>query len=103
MHNADKDSPTAPSCNFEYLGFITLSDNSSTNFKSRELQSVTVEPKIGTHLKLRLGKPFQNEFNESGQISLIAVNILGEDLTEETLDAPINDNTSICDDLSFCM
>lgn len=102
LHNAtDEDTPTTPSTtSFEYLGFITLSDNATTNHKSRELQSVTVEPKVGTHLKLRLSAPYQNEFNETGQISLLAVNVLGENTA--TLEEP-NTFTSICDDLSFCM
>lgn len=101
LHNAEEsDTPTTPSTqSYEYLGFITLSDNSSTNHKSRELQSVTVEPKVGTHLKLRLSPPYPNEFNETGQISLLAVNVLGD----PELSPPADSYMSLCDDLSFCM
>lgn len=105
LHNAEKDTPTTPSSHtFEYLGFITLSDNSGTNFKSRELQSVDVEPKTGSHLKLRLSQPFPNDLNETGQISLIAVNVLGLELESEAAACSSSDSfLSICDDLSFCM
>lgn len=105
LHNADKETPTTPSAqSFEYLGFITLSDNLATNYASRELQSVTVEPKVGTHLKLRISAPYRNDLNETGQVSLLAINVLGE--TELDLRPPTTDDSfciSICDDLSFCM
>lgn len=106
MHNAEdgEDTPTTPSTQaFDYLGFITLSDNSSTSHKSRELQSVSVQHKLGTHLKLRLSAPYPNEFNDTGQISLLAVNVLGyagECQEEEEGAHPF---VSLCDDLSFCM
>lgn len=105
LHNAeDIDADNATQQHFDYLGFITLSDNSSTNYKSRELQSVNVEPQIGTHIKLRLGSPYQNELNESGQISLLAVNILGEDANSSVGYSNSPDSSmSVCDDLSLCM
>lgn len=102
------------------MGFVALSDNSSTNFASRELQSVTVTPKVGSHLKLRLGPPYSNRFNSDNQVALLAINILGEELTSDEL-ASINSNTALlntppaniealnsslasaCDDLSYSM
>lgn len=91
------------------MGFVALSDNSSSNYQSRELQSVSVEPKVGTHLKLRIGPAYVNPQNPQGQAALLAVNVLGEEImprdgdlnqvaksVEQTYD-------SICDDLSFCM
>lgn len=105
--------PTTPSSQtYEYLGFITLSNNSSTNYKSRELQSIPVGPKKGTHLKLRIGAAHHNDLNTSNQVALIAVNVLGEDLDTENAMQVIqslnNERTesaivSICDDLSFSM
>lgn len=93
----NKDTPTTPSSEaFVYLGFITLADNGSTDFKSRELQSVSVDGQLGTHLKLRLYAPHSTPLNETGQISLLAVNVLAVD------DSP-DGFTSLCDDLSFCM
>lgn len=106
MHNAsaESDTPTTPSTqSYEYLGFITLSDNASTNYKSRELQSVTVDPKVGTHLKLRLSAPYPNESNAHGQISLLAVNVLGDDVSGDEDGSMETSFNSICDDLSFCM
>lgn len=106
MHNAeDSDTPTTPSSQaFEYLGFITLSDNSSTAHKSRELQSVSVQHKLGTHLKLRLSSPYANEFNVTGQISLLAVNVLGQASECQEEEGAVPDTfVSFCDDLSFCM
>jgi len=77
-------------------------------------------PRRGTHLKLRLIGVQGNDFNDTGQISLLAVNVLGEDLDvgpnngngEEHLvsEAPPLDTAtgelalaSICDDLLFSM
>lgn len=89
-----------------------MANNSSTNYKSRELQSVPVGPKKGTHLKLRIGAAHPTELNPHGQVALIAVNVLGEDLSKEHATQFIqninNERTesaiaSICDDLSFSM
>ncbi|CAD7086006.1 unnamed protein product [Hermetia illucens] len=118
LHYSPKSMPSTPSSQcFDYLGFVALSDNSSTNFKSRELQSVTVSPRNGTHLKLRLGPPHKNEYNTMGQVALIAINVLGEiiEKPEEGSEsastagaAPLSDSNenalaSICDDLLFSM
>ncbi|XP_038111335.1 centrosomal protein of 104 kDa isoform X1 [Culex quinquefasciatus] len=121
LHYSSKSAPSTPSSqSFEYMGFVALSDNSSTNFTSRELQSVTVAPKVGSHLKLRLGPPHSNKFNAENQVALLAINILGEELTPEELTAiqsntallsatPANIETlnsslaSVCDDLSYSM
>ncbi|KAK5648675.1 hypothetical protein RI129_003567 [Pyrocoelia pectoralis] len=66
--------------NWDYLGYITLSDNQSSMFKSRELKSVNVPPCVATFLKLKLGKNHTNAYNVHNQVSLIAVNILGNEL-----------------------
>lgn len=71
IHYATKGAATTPSGQtYEYLGFIALSDNTSTGCKSRELQSVPVGPKKGTHLKLRLGSAHKNEMNKFDQVRL---------------------------------
>ncbi|EDV32027.1 uncharacterized protein Dana_GF14244, isoform A [Drosophila ananassae] len=123
LHYSPKSIPSTPSSQyFDFLGFVALADNANTNYKSRELQSVTVSPRRGTHLKLRLIGVQGNEYNAAGQISLMAVNVLGEDLElnpnngngngEDNLgnEAPPLDTAtgelalaSICDDLLFSM
>ncbi|XP_037958255.1 centrosomal protein of 104 kDa isoform X2 [Teleopsis dalmanni] len=128
LHYSPKGIPSTPSSQcFDFLGFVALSDNSATNYKSRELQSVTVNPRRGTHLKLRLSTAHCNTFNTNGQIALIAVNVLGEELeknssnelqneeqnetncTTTTTDQLITEGgaeptlVSICDDLLFSM
>lgn len=102
------------------MGFVALSDNSSTNYTSRELQSVAVTPKVGSHLKLRLGSPYSNKFNKDNQVALLAINILGEELSADELvmaqhnsavlsTTPLNIDVlnsslaSMCDDLSYSM
>lgn len=77
IHHAVRGAATTPSSQtYDFLGFIALSDNSATNFKSRELQSVPVGPKKGTHLKLRFGSPYPNELNKSNQVNYLAKNQL---------------------------
>ncbi|XP_030562086.1 centrosomal protein of 104 kDa isoform X2 [Drosophila novamexicana] len=120
LHYSPKSIPSTPSSQyFDFLGFVALADNANTNYKSRELQSVTVNPRRGTHLKLRLIGAHCNEFNDSQQIALMAVNVLGEDLESAAINdgdehlasetPPIDTATgelalaSVCDDLLFSM
>lgn len=92
------------------MGFVALSDNASSNYQSRELQSVSVEPKVGTHLKLRIGPAYENPHNPERQAALLAVNVLGEEVTprdgdlNQLVSKPVEQTwDSLCDDLSFCM
>jgi centrosomal protein CEP104 len=112
LHYSSKNA-TPSSQTFEYVGFISLSEASGTA-QSRELQSISIPEKLGTHLKLRMGNPYPNKLNPNNQLALIAVNVLGEefnpncnDLThlrlknpDDTLDVALS---SITDDLSYCM
>ncbi|XP_015591563.1 centrosomal protein of 104 kDa isoform X2 [Cephus cinctus] len=95
------------STDFMYLGYITLSDNASTLYKSRELKSVALPETEAVTLKLRLHKPHANAHNLHEQVGLIAVNILGEPYGQELSgqgDAPYNPHyTSPYDDLAFEM
>lgn len=54
---------------FSYLGYITLSDNASTMYKSRELKSVALPETEAVSLKLRLHKPHSNAHNVYQQVS----------------------------------
>ncbi|TMW54427.1 hypothetical protein DOY81_000419 [Sarcophaga bullata] len=120
LHYSPKSIPSTPSSQcFDFLGFVALADNAATNYKSRELQSVSVNPRKGTHLKLRLSGPHANEFNTDKQIALIAVNVLGEELDTNSGVAKENEESveqqtaaadaaepalaSMCDDLLFSM
>ena len=121
LHYSPKSIPSTPSSQcFDFLGFVALADNAATNYKSRELQSVSVNPRKGTHLKLRLSGPHANEFNTDKQIALIAVNVLGEELDTSISAAKDNEENveqqptaaadaaepalaSMCDDLLFSM
>lgn len=109
LHYSDQNIPSTPSSQlYDFLGFISLSDNSATNFKSRELQSANVTPRKGTHLKLKLSSPHKNELNKYNQVSLLAVNVLGESFdsnddcfqTKDNVEPQLN---SVCDDLLFSM
>lgn len=56
------------SLQWEYLGYITLSDNQSTGFKSRELKSVSVPGCTVRYLKVRLSKNHANAYNIHNQV-----------------------------------
>lgn len=115
LHYSPK-SATPSSQNFEYIGFISLSE-ATGNFESRELQSILIPEKLGTHLKLRMGHPYQNALNPQNQLALLAINVLGQDFNANCNDLSYlkinhaaetgvsNDVTllSITDDLSYCM
>lgn len=65
----DRDEADADATPFQYLGFITLSENQGTGFKSRELKSVSVPPCAGSFLKLRLHRNHPNQYNRYNQVS----------------------------------
>lgn len=54
--------------NWEYLGYITLSENQSTGFKSRELKSAKVPECVATFVKLKLSKNHSNSYNTYNQV-----------------------------------
>lgn len=115
LHCSSKNA-TPSSQHFEYIGFISLS-KASENFQSRELQSILITEKIGTHLKLRMGNPHENALNPLNQVALLAVNVLGEEFRSTLTDLNhlkirhfANDEppaeialASITNDLSYCM
>lgn len=101
---------------WDYLGYITLSDNQSSSFKSRELKSAKVPTCVATFIKLKLGKNHNNSYNTYNQVSLIAINVLGNETevrrsstTDDSLDdrlcSILNDPEYISpyDDLAFDM
>ncbi|KAG8037489.1 hypothetical protein G9C98_005699 [Cotesia typhae] len=99
-----KEENASVNTSFNYLGYITLSDNESTIYKSRELKSVALPETKALSLKLRLHKPHQNTHNVHEQVGLIAINIIGEPCTQDinNQDAPYNPHyTSPYDDLAF--
>ncbi|KAG5899830.1 hypothetical protein JTB14_012301 [Gonioctena quinquepunctata] len=102
--------------NWEYLGYITLSTNENTDFKSRELKSANVPKNQVTYVKMNLHKNHLNRHNEYKQVSLIAINMLGMDLETRRSSIPDKDNyakvydimnnpeyVSPYDDLAFLM
>ncbi|XP_041859898.1 centrosomal protein of 104 kDa isoform X2 [Melanotaenia boesemani] len=61
------------------LGYVSLSDNEKTCFKARELKSVHVDA-IGTYLRITLHRNHVNRYNHYNQVSLVAINVLGDSL-----------------------
>ncbi|CAF1036738.1 unnamed protein product [Rotaria sordida] len=92
------------------LGYIELSSNERTDFKSRELKSIHVDAD-GSFLKLIIHKNYTNRYNVHNQVSIIAINLLGNDIDkshenhDDQYDSNSNksDQISIVDDLAFAM
>ncbi|XP_035512002.1 centrosomal protein of 104 kDa isoform X1 [Morone saxatilis] len=61
------------------LGYVSLSDNEKTGFKARELKSVHVDA-IGTYLRITFHRNHVNRYNNYNQVSLVAINVLGDSL-----------------------
>ena len=59
--------------------YIELSSNDRTNFKARELKSIHVDAE-GIFLKLIIHKNYVNRLNLYNQVSIVAINLLGDDL-----------------------
>ncbi|XP_029362687.1 centrosomal protein of 104 kDa isoform X2 [Echeneis naucrates] len=70
---------TSPSSWWREVGYVSLSDNEKTGFKARELKSVHVDA-IGTYLRMTFHKNHVNIYNHYNQVSLVAINVLGESL-----------------------
>ncbi|KAM7535911.1 hypothetical protein Aperf_G00000096703 [Anoplocephala perfoliata] len=92
---------------FQRLGHVELSSNEATNFKARELKSVHVDAR-GSYFQIFLYKNFANPENPHNQISIIALNFIGESDTSPPSnglsDEPVAEsvkNISPLDDLAF--
>lgn len=59
----------AEKINWEYLGYITLSTNETTEFKSRELKSANVPKNEVTFVKINLHRNHVNHLNVHNQVN----------------------------------
>ena len=64
------------------IGYIRLSSNAETNYKSRELRKIHVNI-FTRRIKLIIHKNYSNAFNIFGQVGIIYMNFLGHILSEE--------------------
>ncbi|XP_072390154.1 centrosomal protein of 104 kDa [Diabrotica undecimpunctata] len=85
---------------WEYLGYITLSTNETTEFKSRELKSASIPKKEVTFIKINLNNNHFNALNQHNQVSLIAVNILGTDIKFRRPSNPEDEDAKLFDILN---
>ncbi|CAF0768941.1 unnamed protein product [Adineta ricciae] len=101
---------TYKNARYTNLGFIELSTNERSDYKARELKSIHVDAD-GWFLKLILHKNHSNRYNVHNQVSLVAINLLGDDIDKfrDTYDHPLDstpvrsEQISIVDDLAFAM
>ncbi|XP_068454020.1 centrosomal protein of 104 kDa isoform X2 [Clinocottus analis] len=68
------------------LGYVSLSDNEKTSFKARELKSVHVDA-IGTYLRITFHRNHVNHCNHHNQVALVAINVLGDSLDGDAVNA----------------
>ncbi|KAL3315863.1 hypothetical protein Ciccas_005501 [Cichlidogyrus casuarinus] len=91
--------------NYTSLGFVTMSDNIKTNFKSRELKSVYLDT-IGINFKLVIYNNYANHLNTYNQVGIIALNLIGDYLSEyppteyPPIDTQVDDALFPSDDLA---
>jgi len=71
------DGPDFFRANFRNLGFIKFDDNQRSKFKARELKSVFLNTR-GQFLKLVLHQCFANRRNVYSQVSIVAINAIGD-------------------------
>jgi len=62
------------------LGYLSLDDNSRSNYEARELKSVYIDS-AGQFLKLLVHKCYANKHNIFSQVGIVAINLLGESLS----------------------
>ncbi|KAK8375066.1 hypothetical protein O3P69_010988 [Scylla paramamosain] len=66
---------------FTLLGHVKLSDNTHSDFRARELKSVSLES-TGLFLKLVLYKNHINKLNFYNQVGVVGVNVLGNEIED---------------------
>ncbi|UJR22352.1 hypothetical protein I4U23_025414 [Adineta vaga] len=101
---------TYKNARYTNLGFIELSTNERTDFKARELKSIHMDTD-GWFLKLVIHNNHSNRYNLHNQVSLVAINLLGDDMEksrnnfDNQVDSAANrsEQISIVDDLAFAM
>ncbi|KAK6628726.1 hypothetical protein RUM43_002542 [Polyplax serrata] len=77
---------------FNYLGFITFSDNKATGFRSRELKSILIPSEKAKYIKLKIYNNHINNKNVFNQVGLIGINILGNEIGEKNQEHEFNNN-----------
>jgi len=63
--------------NWKRLGYLSLADNSQSDYQARELKSVYIDC-TGAFLKLLVHKCYLNTHNIYNQVGIVAVNLLGD-------------------------
>ncbi|CAF2436445.1 unnamed protein product [Rotaria sp. Silwood2] len=100
------DTTTLENARYTRLGYIELSSNDRTDFKARELKSIHIDAE-GIFLKLVIHKNYVNRSNIYNQVSIVAINLLGDDIDKvKNMKKKLSsrsDQISIIDDLAFAM
>ena len=69
---------------FRRLGYVKMSDNIDTQFRSRELKSIKLENlanlPIGRVLRIKVYDPHQNDHNKESQVGIVSIGLYGESL-----------------------
>lgn len=72
---------------FKRLGYVKMSDNVDTEYRSRELKSIKLENlanlPIGRVLKIKVYEPHNNDHNKDTQVGIVSIGLYGESLRPE--------------------
>jgi len=71
--------PSYADANWRRLGYLSLDDNSRSDYQARELKSVYIDA-AGSFLKLLVHKCYMNKHNIFNQVGVVAINLLGENV-----------------------
>ncbi|RMX65269.1 hypothetical protein DD238_005696 [Peronospora effusa] len=89
---------------FSRVGFLTLQDNTESNYKARELKTVHLDHEM-TLLKLRIHGCHDNEHNLYRQVGIMAVNLCGtvrkllpNHMLDEAVATSLKQKKKKCDD-----
>ncbi|XP_065061516.1 centrosomal protein of 104 kDa-like isoform X2 [Rhopilema esculentum] len=78
---SNQQAPSLINCKFTRLGYVSLSSNEQSNFKTRELKSVSLNIEC-QFVKFLVHKNHVNKHNLYNQINVIAVNLIGDPIDE---------------------
>ena len=82
---------------YQNIGYIRLSENSDTNYQSRESRKVLLNINKTNRVKLLIHENYQNCFNAQNQVGIVFLEFIGNYVDEDELNNNSIDNMHLFD------
>lgn len=96
---------------YRYVGFVSMKSNDDTQYKCRELKTITIPYSGATkYIKLMLHQNHPNSLNSHDQVAIVAIQVMGKEIFQETVTGvdgvypdAMSNSAIMFDDLAFEM